>query len=54
MLSNAIAARPAAKRRPEDDADAPFKAPQGAYNNRQWEILFGRAARPEHVKEAMT
>jgi GST-like protein len=42
--SNAIAARPSAKRRPEDDADAPFKAPAGGYNNRQWEILFGRRA----------
>jgi GST-like protein len=49
--SNAIAARPSAKRRPEDDADAPFKAPQGGYSNRQWEILFGRAAQPESVKE---
>jgi GST-like protein len=39
-----IAARPSAKRRPEDDADAPFKAPAGGYNNRQWEILFGRRA----------
>jgi GST-like protein len=47
--SNAIAARPSAKRRPEDDADAPFKAPQGGYNNRQWEILFGGAA--EKIKE---
>jgi GST-like protein len=51
--SNAIAARPSAKRRPEDDADAPFKAPQGGYNNRQWEILFGRAEQPERVKETM-
>jgi GST-like protein len=47
--SNAIAARPSAKRRPEDDADAPFKAPQGGYNNRQWEILFGKAG--EKIKE---
>jgi GST-like protein len=47
--SNAIAARPSAKRRPEDDADAPFKAPQGGYNNRQWEILFGPAG--EKMKE---
>jgi GST-like protein len=50
--SNAIAARPSAKRRPEDDADAPFKAPQGGYNNRQWEILFGRATQPDRIKEA--
>jgi GST-like protein len=49
--SNAIAARPAAKRRPEDDADAPFKAPQGGYNNRQWEILFGRTAQQDRIKE---
>jgi GST-like protein len=53
--SNAIAARPSAKRRPEDDADAPFKAPQGGYTNRQWEILFGRpvrqAGQSETVKE---
>jgi GST-like protein len=48
--SNAMAARPSAKRRPEDDADAPFKAPQGGYNNRQWEILFGRRA-DEPMKE---
>jgi GST-like protein len=48
--SNAIAARPSAKRRPEDDADAPFKAPQGGYNNRQWEILFGAPA-GEKIKE---
>ena len=47
--SNAIAARPSAKRRPEDDSDAPFKAPQGRYNNRQWEILFGNAG--EKIKE---
>jgi GST-like protein len=47
--SNAIAARPSAKRRPEDDADAPFKAPQGGYNNLQWEILFGGAG--EKIKE---
>jgi len=40
--SNAIAARPSARRRPEDDDDAPFKAPAGGYNNHQWEILFGR------------
>ncbi len=50
--SNAIAARPSAKRRPEDDADAPFKAPQGGYNNRQWEILFGRTAQLDRIKEA--
>jgi GST-like protein len=50
--SNAIAARPSAKRRPEDDADAPFKAPQSGYNNRQWEILFGRIEQPEPIKEA--
>jgi GST-like protein len=49
--SHAIAARPSAKRRPEDDADAPFKAPQGGYNNRQWEILFGRAKQPEPLEE---
>jgi hypothetical protein len=49
--SNAIAARPAAKRRPEDDEDAPFKAPQGGYNNRQWEILFGRTAQQDRIKE---
>jgi GST-like protein len=48
--SNAIAARPSAKRRPEDDADAPFKAPQGGYNNRQWDILFGRHG--EDVRES--
>jgi GST-like protein len=48
--SNAIACRPSARRRPEDDADAPFKAPQGGYSNRQWEILFGRAA-GETMKE---
>ncbi len=47
--SNAIAARPSVKRRPEDDADAPFKAPQGGYTNRQWEILFGSAG--EKMKE---
>jgi len=55
--SNAIAARPSAKRRPEDDADAPFKAPQGGYNNRQWDILFGRNAgadaRSTIIKERM-
>jgi len=50
--SNAIAARPSAKRKPEDDADAPFKAPQGGYNNRQWEILFGSAG--EKIKEIAT
>jgi len=50
--SNAIAARPSAKRRPEDDADAPFKAPQGGYNNRQWEILFGRAGAEKKIKES--
>ena len=53
--SNAIAGRPSAKRRPEDDADAPFKAPQGGYTNRQWEILFGRPVaetrQSESVKE---
>jgi GST-like protein len=48
--SNAIAERPAAKRRPEDDADAPFKAPQGGYTNRQWEILFGGTSR-QHVQQ---
>jgi GST-like protein len=45
--SNAIAARPSARRRPEDDADAPSRAPQGGYTNRQWEILFGH-----RIKEA--
>jgi GST-like protein len=50
--SNVIAARPSAKRRPEDDADAPFKAPQGGYTNRQWEVLFGKAAQPERMKES--
>ena len=53
--SNAIAGRSSAKRRPEDDADAPFKAPQGGYTNRQWEILFGPPAaetrQSESVKE---
>jgi len=49
--SNAIAARPSAKRRPEDDADAPFKAPKGGYTNRQWEILFGRSF-GEKIKES--
>jgi len=47
--SNAIASRPSAKRRPEDDADAPFKAPQGGYTNRQWEILFGSTG--DKIKE---
>jgi GST-like protein len=37
-----LADRPAMRRRPEDDADAPFKAPQGGYTNRQWQTLFGR------------
>jgi GST-like protein len=51
--SNAIAARASAKRRPEDDADAPFKAPQGGYTNRQWDVLFGtRAQEPtSQIKE---
>jgi GST-like protein len=48
--SNAIAARPSAKRRPEEDADAPFRAPASGYNNRQWEILFGRRAESK-IKE---
>jgi GST-like protein len=50
--SNAIAGRPSARRRPEDDADAPFKAPQGGYNNRQWEILFGRRGAEKKIKES--
>ena len=45
--SNTIAGRASARRRPEDDPDAPFKAPQGGYNNRQWEVLFG--ARTSHA-----
>jgi GST-like protein len=45
--SNTIAGRASARRRPEDDPDAPFKAPQGGYNNRQWEVLFG--ARASHA-----
>jgi GST-like protein len=51
--SNAIAGRASAKRRPEDDADAPFQAPQGGYTNRQWEVLFGpRAPAPRsQIKE---
>jgi GST-like protein len=48
--SNAIAARPSAKRRPEEDANAPFRAPASGYNNRQWEILFGRRAESK-IKE---
>jgi GST-like protein len=51
--SNAIAERPAAKRRPEDDADAPFEAPQGGYTNRQWEILFGPSSRQQAQHEPL-